>query len=255
MTFDKILALPFRDGGIVKLLIGGIIQIIPIVNFFSIGYFVDCYERGAKNQQSMPEWSDWGRKFVDGLIILVINIVYLLIPMLILGSMGVFKAVTNPRYHLGSGTIFLGVLLFIIFTIAVPMAISNYAVKRSFFAAFDLLYIFKLIGLSLGSYIGAYFLLFFAGMLTGFVLMVPIIGWLFAIFAGFYLGCVASFLFGSVYGKASRKAGGSSYKPFAESARTANETAAASVTSFCGNCGCTVSPDAKFCGNCGSKIG
>lgn len=252
MTFDKILTLPFKE--IAKLLIGGILMFIPIVNLFSMGYFVECYEKGAKNEQSMPEWTDWGRKFVDGLIILVINIIYFLIPTLIFGSMGVFKAITNPRYHISTGTIFFGILLFIIFSIAVPMAIANFSVKRKFLAAFDLLHIFKLIGLSFGSYIGAYFLLFFAGMIVGFIMMVPIIGWLFAIFAGFYLGCVASFLFGSVYGKASQKAGGSKYSPVAANAKTVMETAAASGPSFCGNCGSTVSSNSKFCVNCGSKV-
>lgn len=32
--------------------------------------------------------------------------------------------------------------------------------------------------------------------------MIPIIGWIFMLFIGFYLGCVAGFLFGSVYGRA-----------------------------------------------------
>jgi hypothetical protein len=254
MSFDKILALPFK--GVVKLIIGGILQFIPIINFFSLGYMVECYEKGAKNEQSMPEWSDWGRKFVSGFCMLVIGFVYLIIPIVLLGSMGVFKVVTNPRYHVSYGTIFFGLLLFLIFTIAVPMAISNYAVKKNFFAAFDLPYIFKLMGLSLGSYIGAYFLLFFAAVFTMLIIMIPIIGWLFAIFAGFYINCVAGFLFGSVYGKASQKAGGGyDYSPATENAQTVSASAAISGKSFCSNCGDSVSSNTIFCGKCGSKIG
>jgi ribosomal protein S27AE len=150
---------------------------------------------------------------------------------------------------LGFGTIFFGIILFIVFSLVVPMAMSNYAAKRNFAAAFDLPHIFKLIGLAIGSYIGAYFLLFFAGILSGIIILIPILGWIFAIFAGFYLGCVGGFLFGSVYAKASQGEGGGSYGY----AAVKGETAAASEKIFCSNCGSPLSSDAIFCGRCGNK--
>jgi ribosomal protein L40E len=249
MSFDKVLSLPFSNGGFFKLLIGGILEIIPIVNFFSLGYILECYENGANNRNQMPEWNNWGSKFVNGILMLVVGFVYLIIPILIFGFLGVFKAIINPRYHLGSGTIFFGIILFIIFSLIVPMAMSNYAAKRNFAAAFDLPYIFKLVGSVVGSYIGAYFLLFLAGIISGIIMIIPVLGWIFAIFAGFYLGCVGGFLFGSVYARASQGEVRVNYG--SEAIKV--ETTAAPQKIFCSKCGSPLSSDAVFCGNCGYK--
>lgn len=202
MSFDKVLTLPFKNGGIVKLLIGGVLQFIPIINFFSFGYMLECYANGALKREEMPEWDDWGSKFVNGLLIAIISFIYVLIPSIFFGSS--FSAmIINPSYNIGGGSFILAIIVFIIFTFALPMALANFAVKKSFGAAFEFGYIFKLIASSLGRYIGAYLLYIVAAIICVIIAMIPVIGWICIIFIGFYLGCVAGFLFGSVYGEAS----------------------------------------------------
>lgn len=202
MSFDKVLTLPLKNDGIVKLLIGGVLQIIPIISFFSLGYMLECYVNGASKREEMPEWTDWGSKFVNGLLIAIISFIYVLIPMLLFGSS--FSAMLiNPGHHIGGGSLILAIIIFILFTFALPMALANFAVKRNFGAAFEFGYIFKLIASSLGSYIGAYLLYIVAAIICAIIAMIPIIGWICIIFIGFYLGCVGGFLFGSVYGEAS----------------------------------------------------
>lgn len=254
MSFDKVISLPFRNGGIVKLLIGGILEFIPIIFFFPIGYLMECYANGANNREEMPEWTDWGNKFTNGLQVAIIGFVYLFVPIIIFFVAGGFSAIFSSRRGLnfGFGT-FLAFLSFIVFFFILQMAISNFAAKKSFGAAFDLGYIFKLIGASFGSYIGAYFLYLVAFVVTMLFSMIPIIGWIFGIFASFYLGCVAAFLFGSVYGKAVGMVnGGVSYAGgMTDSYR---ETAVTTQDTFCGNCGNRLSPNERFCGNCGNQV-
>ncbi|MCL6557755.1 MAG: hypothetical protein K6U74_02935 [Firmicutes bacterium] len=52
---------------------------------------------------------------------------------------------------------------------------------------------------SFKNYLVAYFMFFIAVIIFAVVSMIPLIGWLISLFAGFYLSCVSGFLFGSVY--------------------------------------------------------
>lgn len=202
MSFDKVLAIPLRNGGLVKLLIGGVLNIIPIISFFSLGFIVDCYEKGSVNQQEMPDWSNWGYKFGRGFLAMVIGLIYMLIPVIIFYLIGFYSSPHLSGF--AAGTLIFAVLIILIFGFCIPMAMCHYAVSKSFSAAFQIGYIFKLIGVSLGSYIGAYLLYFLAGIICLIISLIPFIGWLFVIFAGFYLACVAGFLFGAVYYQASQ---------------------------------------------------
>ena len=63
-----------------KIIIGGLITLIPIVGWlFVIGYLV-AIARNIINgdQQPLPEWSDFGQIFVDGIYGFVIAFVYVL---------------------------------------------------------------------------------------------------------------------------------------------------------------------------------
>ncbi|MFX4261343.1 DUF4013 domain-containing protein [Pelotomaculum propionicicum] len=207
MTLDKLLALPFKNNGIVKLLIGGVLQLIPIVSLFSLGYILECCENGALRHEEMPEWTDWGNKFVSGFLVAVISFIYTIIPTLLFGA-SLIRMFSNHGYHMGGSSMFLAAIIFILFTFPLPMALANFAVEKNFGAAFEFGYIFQLISTSLGSYIGAFLLyiviLIAVGIIGALISLIPVIGWICMIFVGFYIGCVCSFLFGSVYGEARR---------------------------------------------------
>lgn len=73
-----------NTNNLVKLLVGGLLSFVPIVNFFAFGYL---YRLGRETAQtgsvSLPVWDDWGRLFLDGLKFLAVFLIYGVIPLLI----------------------------------------------------------------------------------------------------------------------------------------------------------------------------
>lgn len=67
-----------------KLLIGGILMFIPIVNLFALGYLYrftsDIHFSG---RIKLPHWNNWGQMFIEGLIFLGVILLYGFIPFLI----------------------------------------------------------------------------------------------------------------------------------------------------------------------------
>jgi hypothetical protein len=67
-----------------KLFIGALISAIPILNFAWTGYTVDIFRNVSKRVSTpLPDWSDFGDKFLKGLQIWAAGIIYLL-PVIIL---------------------------------------------------------------------------------------------------------------------------------------------------------------------------
>jgi len=73
---------PLSDFG--KLLILGIILIIPIVNFIGAGYFIRAMKASLVGISELPSFDDAGNLFVDGLKVLVVSIVYFIIPIILM---------------------------------------------------------------------------------------------------------------------------------------------------------------------------
>lgn len=244
MSFDKVITAPFRNGGFVRLIIGGLLEFIPIIGFlFALGYTLKCYEHGTAERDEMPEWSQWGQKLADGFMVLLISLIYMIVPLLFLPSIISF-AEYGMRGYYDFSMIVIPALLYLVFGFSIPMALSNYAVNRTFVSAFNLGYIFKLIAAKPGSYIGAFFLYWFACLMTFlFVIFVPIVGWLFSIFAGFYMSCVSGLLFGSVYKSAVSSVNG--FKPAGPVMEKVRS---------CPRCGVETVSSAQFCKKCGSRI-
>lgn len=62
-----------------RLLAGLFLTIVPIINFFSFGYLLQC----AKNQEyELPPWNKMGEKFSLGFVALLVMLIYL-IPIII----------------------------------------------------------------------------------------------------------------------------------------------------------------------------
>jgi hypothetical protein len=66
-----------------KILIGGLLMFIPVVNIFALGYL---YRYAGQVRSSghggLPKWEKWGRLFVDGVIFLGIILLYGFLPVL-----------------------------------------------------------------------------------------------------------------------------------------------------------------------------
>lgn len=84
MDIGKSFSFPFEDNQwISKFGLGGLITMIPIVNFAWTGYMVELLRNVINGvSQPLPNWDDFGKKFMDGLLLTVAGLVYAL-PVLI----------------------------------------------------------------------------------------------------------------------------------------------------------------------------
>jgi hypothetical protein len=78
MDIGKSFSFPFEDEKwLSKLVIGAIVSAIPIVNIIFAGYIVDTIRNVmAGLARPLPEWVDWGDKFMKGLILFLASLVY-----------------------------------------------------------------------------------------------------------------------------------------------------------------------------------
>lgn len=157
--FGELFKYPMRDERwIQKTLVGGIIGMIPVLNFISLGYVLRSI-RGTDPANVLPEWDGWSELFKTGFWLFVICTIYLLLPNILLGfvadGVGWFKQGgeilwANNRLAL------LGDLLRIVVGFFLPMAIVNYAVTNTLVAAFDFGEIASRIKRTFGDYLVTY---------------------------------------------------------------------------------------------------
>ncbi|MBI5649677.1 MAG: DUF4013 domain-containing protein [Chloroflexi bacterium] len=85
MDIGKSFSYVFEDPKwMMKILIGGIVAIVPIVNFAAIGYMLATMKNVADGQANpLPEWGEFGAHFMKGLYAVVGALVYFA-PMILL---------------------------------------------------------------------------------------------------------------------------------------------------------------------------
>ncbi len=136
---------PFSD--VKKLLIAMVLNIIPIVNFFVYGYFIEVAKSSANKKTIgiLPEWKNWGSLFVNALLALVISLAYAL-PLILMAFIVGFKVflgmftgdIVNLAALSGMGAWLVLVLLYGFFFIYVlPSAILSFAFSGKFASAFE----------------------------------------------------------------------------------------------------------------------
>ena len=197
-----------------KVLIGGILNIIPIVNFLSSGYNLKVMKKGIEGNSEMPEWEDWGNLFVRGLIAFIITLVYLLIPIIVLliSLGGIVFAVLSAALSgdmsmaIGAiggaiGGILISLVLMLILGFLIPMALSMYIKEDNISAAFRFGEVLSRIGSVFGDYLTVFIVLIVLWIILGIFSFVPILGFLIMIFGGFYIAVVGANMFGKVYAK------------------------------------------------------
>lgn len=194
-------------GWVKKILIGGILLIIPIINFIIGGYYIKTLRGSIEGKPGLPEWDDWGDLFIKGLMVAIIGFIYMLIPLIVLFvSIGgaVTAAISSGDFSAASisaivgGSMFSMVLMLIV-CLVLPMALSIYAKEDSIGAAFRIGEILSRIKSVPGDYIISIIVLYALLFIVNLVATIPIIGWVIVIFANFYITLVASKMFGEVY--------------------------------------------------------
>lgn len=185
------------EAWIKKIVIGGILFFIPIVNFMVLGYMLEVLKRVADGMDiPLPEWNDFGGKFIKGLIFFVIGFIYQ-IPMMpflclnlvlmgvaVLGVGGVSdnEALMNMARMLRACSN----CVYLIYAIAVlfvaPAAIIRYAVTADFMSAFQFGKIFGFIRDNIANYIVALALAVVAVFIAYFGVLACFVGLLFTMF-------------------------------------------------------------------------
>ncbi len=115
---------PFTN--LLRLVVGAILFLLPILNFFVFGYFVECARSAFKGNPDMPKWR-W-KLFIDGLVIFFIALIFY-VPAGIL-----YFAVLYYEQDFWVFTVPIGIL-FALTVYVLPGAIVRYAIE-DFAAAF-----------------------------------------------------------------------------------------------------------------------
>ncbi len=190
------------ESWIMKILIGGILSAIPIVQFLVWGYALEALKRTADGADiPLPEWDDFGGKFVKGLILVVITIVYM-IPVIVIGCLqGGFMGVAGAAESeaLGNMAALCASCFYLIWGIVVwlvmPAAWIRYAVTGEFMSAFRFGEIFGFIRDNIANYIVAIILWLVASFIAGFGLIACGVG---VLFTQFWSYLVMAHLLGQV---------------------------------------------------------
>ncbi len=193
---------------ITKVLIGGIVAAIPILNLVAVGYGLRVLRNTAHGEERpLPKWDDWGGDFVRGLMIALAGIIYAL-PAILLGILGtIVSVITSNSYGdpSGVGVICLvgiqclGVLWGILVALWLPAATIHYTESEDFGAFFHLAEIWTLISNNLSAYGMAILTTIIASIIGGLGLIVCIIG---MIFTSFYGTLVTMHAYGQVAAQA-----------------------------------------------------
>jgi hypothetical protein len=194
----------FQDENwIKKILIGGIVGIIPIVNFAAIGYMVQVIRNVRAGQPlPLPEWDNFGQYFMDGLWIFLIFLVWS-IPIILLACLqGVGGAAVADNEDMASAygiiSVCLSCLTFLwalIMSIVSPAILIRYSEIGEFMVGFRFSEIFSFISANLGSYIIVLLLMWVAGLVAGLGIILCIIG---VIFTQFWAYLVSGHLMGQL---------------------------------------------------------
>ncbi len=216
MDIGKSLSFMFDDEkGVRKLLIGGLINLVPIVNLATWGYTIRTLKNVADgSSQPLPDWDDLGGDLLKGLLLMVAGLIYAL-PLLVLFvpvvglvvlsgiSSGSGSDVANALgAFLGLGTAGLWCLAApygLLVAVWLPAATANYAASGDFAAFFRFGEIWRLVQRNLGDYIIALLIAFVAGQVASWVgSIVLLVG---AAFAGFWAALVYGHLLGQMLHK------------------------------------------------------
>ena len=187
-----------------KILIGGVVGLIPIVNFAAIGYMIQTI-RNVRDGQALPlpEWDEFGKYFVDGLWIALIFLVWA-IPIIVVACLqGVGTAVladassdaANALSIISACFACVTVLWGLVIAAVSPAIMVRYAEVGEFMAGFQFSEIVDIIRANVRSYIIVVLLMWVAALIASFGVILCVIG---VIFTQFWSYLVAGNLMGQL---------------------------------------------------------
>ncbi len=176
--FEEVFMRLIRQPGFgLKLLIGGLLSFVPVVNLFAFGYLYRFSRQTRKSGSvQLPDWNDWQGLFYDGLRFAVVWLGYWFLPMVLV------SLVSGALGALGLGAIsyLLFSLTFLLAPVLFSSALYRLQMRSDFKDLLDLPLIFQMSYLEFPRFIIPAFV--FLGV---FALALPIYG--FAVFFGFLM--------------------------------------------------------------------
>jgi len=193
------------ESWIMKIVIGGILLFIPIINFMALGYVLEALKRTADGMDiPLPEWDDFGGKFIKGLMAFLIALVYniptILAVCLQTGLIAMAGAAESDALMSMTGLVTACVycvvpLWGIVVVLVLPAAIIRYAVTGEFMSAFQFGEIFSFISGNIANYIVAIILYMVASFIASFGVIACFVG---VLFTEFWAYLVMAHLLGQV---------------------------------------------------------
>ncbi|HDN79312.1 MAG: hypothetical protein DRI61_10685 [Chloroflexi bacterium] len=208
MDIGKAFTYVFEDENwLVKILIGGVLMLIPIANLISIGYALQVFRNVAEGQERpLPEWDDWGGYFMKGLmfaigvLIYALPIIVLFIAVTALGAMTGAKQGEGALSNIASFCILCSLFLAGLYSLALaiwtPGVMIFYALSGEFGAMFRFGEIFNFISTNIGNYLIALVLWFVANFIASFGVILCAVG---VAFTSFWAYLVGAHLYGQVW--------------------------------------------------------
>lgn len=186
-----------------KLLLGLLVSIVPILNLAWYGYLVQMIRNVSQgNESPLPDWSDFGDKFVKGLVLAVATFIYslpILAIIIIMAIGGVMADIstdgnltdTVASVFAGVGILFgcLILLYALALTFYLPAVYIHYSREETFGSCFEVGKVYKLVSAHISEYLTAWVVMLLFGIVLGilssilFTILFAIIciGWILAV--------------------------------------------------------------------------
>jgi hypothetical protein len=187
-----------------KILIGGVLSIVPIANLIPSGYTLELFRNIVSgSERPLPEWSDLGQKLGQGLLLFVVGFIYNL-PIFLLTScvwMGVGVLDRGAQ-----GDDIRGLASFVQWCLTTPygllMAVvwpgvfSQFAISGDVASAFNFRGIVSMMRENLSDYAIVVILTVALRIISGFGLILCCVG---VLFTGFWASLVKTHLYAELY--------------------------------------------------------
>jgi hypothetical protein len=236
MDIGKSFSYPFEDKQWVsKMGLGAVISLVPILNFAMTGYMIQIVRNLMNDvEEPLPNWDDLGKKFMDGLMLVLAGLVYALpiivlsclplsvmtIPAIIASGNSDFQDVANTITGAG-GVLFAAMSCqFVVYgrvlSVIFPAIYVNYAKEGTFASCFKLREVFNIIGKNAGAFFTAWGISLVAGLVVGLVAgvvssilgLIPCIGWIASIVISLGVGVYVMMIYSHLFGQFGKQAFG-----------------------------------------------
>ncbi len=205
-----------------KLLIGALVGIVPIINFALLGWVIDIMRNVTQRQPSpLPDWDNFGDKFVKGTILVIATLIYAL-PALLFFCPLIFFPLTRGDFGPDARQAFTAMLVGttltftclialygLLLSFLMPAIYLNFARKGTFSACFEFGEIWRIMSRNLGEYIAAWLIVLVIGVGAAFVIgifaailaIIPCFGWILAWVLTSMSGVWTAAVFGHLFGQ------------------------------------------------------